>query len=139
MWAHERSHLRHRHHWYLVATEMAVAVVPPLRRLADQVRFATERWADEDAAAALGGDRDLVARAIARAALASVDHQHAVMALAGTGVRERVEAMVDVERSGLAASSGLAVGLIVAATSMIGSGIQLHHLVTLLQHLCIGS
>lgn len=139
MWAHERSHLRHRHHWYLVAAEMAVAVVPPMRHLADQVRFATERWADEDAVVAVHGDRELVARAIARAALATSDHQPAAMALAGTGVRARVRAMVDVEQRSLATSTGLGLGTVVATTSIVGSGIQLHHLVALLQHLCLGS
>ena len=139
MWAHERSHLRHRHHAYLLATELAVAVLPPLRGLADQVRFATERWADEDAASATGGDRSLVARAIARAAIASVDHQRSAMALADTGVGERVRALVDEDRSLLAPITGLAVGSMVIVTSVAGSGIQLHHLVALLQHLCPGS
>ena len=52
---------------------MAVAVVAPLHRLANQVHFAAVRWTDEDAAIEVGGDRQLVAWARARAALASVD------------------------------------------------------------------
>jgi Zn-dependent protease with chaperone function len=57
--AHERAHLHHNHHRYLLAAELAVAVVPVLRPLVVQIRFATERSADESAVAALGGDREL--------------------------------------------------------------------------------
>jgi len=138
MWAHERSHLVHKHHRYLMATEMAVAIVPPLRRLTNQVQFATERWADEDAASQVGGDRILVARAIARAALASVDHRRSAMALADTGVGERVRAMIEVDRSFLAPLLGAAVGVAVMASAVAGSGFQLHHLVAFVAHVCGG-
>lgn len=136
MWAHERSHLAHRHHRYLIATQLAVAVVPPLRRLADQVHFATERWADEDAACEVGGDRTLVARAIARAAIASVDHRAAAMALADTGVGGRVRAMIDVDRRFLAPLIGGTVGVAVMASTLAGSGLQLHHLFAFVAHVC---
>lgn len=139
LWAHERSHLNHKHHRYLIATEMAVAVVPPLRGLADQVHFATERWADEDAAVEVGGDRQLVARAIARAALASVDHGRAAMALADTGVGERVRALVDIDRRFLAPAIGAAVGLVIITSTLAGSGLQLHHLLAFVAHVCGGS
>lgn len=138
LWAHEQSHLNHKHHRYLIATEMAVAVVPPLRRLANQVHFATERWADEDAAIEVGGDRQLVARAIARAALASVDHSRTRMALADTGVGERVRAMVDIDRRFLAPAVGGAVGVVVMSMTLAGSGLQLHHLVAFVAHICGG-
>ena len=136
LWAHERSHLAHRHHRYLMATEIAAAMVPPLGRLARQVQFATERWADEDAAREVGGDRQLVARAIARAALASVDHQRSAMALAETGVGERVQAMVVTPRGYLAPLLGLAVGLIVIGFSIAGLGVQLHHVAGFIDHAC---
>lgn len=136
LWAHERSHLAHRHHRYLVATEIAAAMVPPLRRLARQVQFATERWADEDAAREVGGDRNLVARAIARAALASVDHQRSAMALAETGVGERVRAMVTTPRGYLAPLLGFAAGLLVIGFSVAGLGVQLHHVVAFIDHAC---
>lgn len=139
LWAHERSHLTHNHHRYLMATEMAVAVVPPLRRLVDQVHFATERWADEDAASEVGGDRSLVARAIARAALASVDHQRSAMALADTGVGARVRAMVEVDRRFLAPLFGGGVGIAVMSSTIAGSGLQLHHLLAFVAHVCQGS
>lgn len=136
LWAHERSHLAHHHHRYLIATEMAVALVPPLRRLADQVHLATERWADEDAACAVGGDRTLVARAIARAAIASVDHHRTAMAIADTGVGERVRAMVEVDRRLLAPVIGGCAGLAIMISTLAGSGLQLHHLVALVAHVC---
>ncbi len=139
LWAHERSHLNHKHHRYLLATEMAVAAVPPLRGLAHQVHFATERWADEDAAIEVGGDRQLVARAISRAALASVDHGRTAMAMADTGVGERVRAMIDIDRRYLAPVFGAAVGLVVMTSTLAGSGLQLHHLVAFVAHVCAGS
>jgi len=139
LWAHERSHLAHHHHRYLIASELAAAIVPPLRRLADQVHFATERWADEDAASAVGGDRPLVARAIARAALASVDHQRSAMALADTGVAERVRAMVDGDRPFLAPLVGGSLMVAVMASTLAGSGLQFHHLLAFVAHVCQGS
>jgi Zn-dependent protease with chaperone function len=66
--AHEAAHLRHHHHRYRAATEFAAALNPLLRPAVAAVRFATERWADEDAAQATG-DRTVVATAIARAGL----------------------------------------------------------------------
>lgn len=66
--AHEAAHLRRHHHHYRAATECAAALNPLLRPAAAAVRFATERWADEDAAKAVG-DRAAVARAVARVGL----------------------------------------------------------------------
>jgi Zn-dependent protease with chaperone function len=66
--AHETAHLRHRHHTYRLAAELAAAVNPLLRPLTDAVEFATERWADEVAARTVG-DRTVVARALARCGL----------------------------------------------------------------------
>jgi Zn-dependent protease with chaperone function len=66
--AHETAHLRHHHHTYRLAAELAAAVNPALRPLVDAVEYATERWADE-AAARTVGDRTIVARALARCAL----------------------------------------------------------------------
>lgn len=66
--AHEAAHLRGHHHRYRVATELAAAVNPLLRPTVGAVRFATERWADEDAATSTG-DRAAVARALARVGL----------------------------------------------------------------------
>ena len=72
--AHEDSHLRHRHHAYVQLSDLAAAANPLLRSSARAVHLGVERWADEDAARHTG-DRLLVARALARAALA---RQHSI-------------------------------------------------------------
>ncbi|MEU6238248.1 M56 family metallopeptidase [Kitasatospora sp. NPDC047058] len=68
--AHERAHLDHRHHRYLLATQLAGCVNPFLRPLQHAVAYSAERWADEESARAVG-DRRITARAVARAALVS--------------------------------------------------------------------
>ncbi|MCG6497345.1 M56 family metallopeptidase [Kitasatospora sp. A2-31] len=68
--AHERAHLEHRHHRYLLATQLAGCVNPFLRPLQQAVAYSAERWADEESAQAVG-DRRVTARAVARAALVS--------------------------------------------------------------------
>jgi Zn-dependent protease with chaperone function len=68
--AHERSHIDHRHALFVELTEVAVAACPVLAPVARAVRDGVERWADEDAAAAVG-DRLLAARSLARAAMAA--------------------------------------------------------------------
>ncbi|WP_066950599.1 M56 family metallopeptidase [Streptomyces lushanensis] len=70
LFAHERAHLRGRHHLFLTAVELAAHCHPALRALCEPLRYALERAADEAAAAAVG-DRRLAARAIGRAALAA--------------------------------------------------------------------
>lgn len=67
--AHEMTHLRYRHVWWRLAADLAAAINPMLRPTATAVAHATERWADEAAAVATG-DRRLVARTVARVALA---------------------------------------------------------------------
>jgi Zn-dependent protease with chaperone function len=66
--AHEAAHLHHHHHIYRAAAELAAAVNPLLRPAAAAIRYATERWADEEAAVATR-DRATVAHALARAGL----------------------------------------------------------------------
>lgn len=91
--AHERSHLRRHHHRYVRLTELAVAAMPFLAPLNARLRFAVERWADEDAADEIG-DRALVASAIARAALASQPSPRLGLAMADAGVVDRVQIML---------------------------------------------
>lgn len=66
--AHERAHLAAGHHWHRSAVALAIAANPFLTPLRGAITYATERWADERAAAELG-DRRLTARALARVAL----------------------------------------------------------------------
>lgn len=67
--AHERAYLRHHHHRFRLTAELVAAVNPLLRPLAVAIRYSTERWADEAAAAAVE-DRAVVARALAPPAFA---------------------------------------------------------------------
>ncbi|PKT68421.1 peptidase M48 [Streptomyces populi] len=68
--AHERAHLTHRHAALSTAVSLAAAANPLLVPVRETVAFLLERWADEEAASAVG-DRRTTARALARAALAS--------------------------------------------------------------------
>ncbi|MEU3984254.1 M56 family metallopeptidase [Streptomyces sp. NPDC026672] len=70
LFAHERAHLAARHHRHLLAVHLAARANPFLRPLRTAVLYTAERWADEEAARAVG-DRRTVARAIGRAALLS--------------------------------------------------------------------
>ncbi|MGI5162458.1 M56 family metallopeptidase [Microbispora sp. CA-102843] len=72
--AHERAHLRHRHHLYRTAAAVAAALNPLLASLPRAVEYTTERWADERAAEEVG-DRKVAARAIVKAALAGGGHR----------------------------------------------------------------
>ncbi|MGW2746022.1 M56 family metallopeptidase [Streptomyces sp. NPDC001450] len=67
--AHERAHLRARHHWFVTVAQLAATANPLLRPLARHISYTVERWADEEAALATG-DRRRVARTIGKAALA---------------------------------------------------------------------
>ncbi len=134
--AHERSHLVHGHGRFVHVANLAALTFPPLKRLAAQVRFATERWADEDAADQIG-DRRLVARAVARAALVQAGALPAgAMAMTGTGVPARVEALLSEPRSAGFAYLALAVLALSALTVLASSGVQVHHLAELADHLC---
>ena len=97
--AHERSHLEHRHTLFVQVAAVAATGNPLLRPVATAVREGVERWADEDAARAVG-DRRLTARALARAALASAPsapHSRsmiAALAATGSGVAGRTLALL---------------------------------------------
>lgn len=116
--AHERSHLRRRHHVFVQLTDLAVAANPLLGPVAVAVRHGVERWADEDAAVA-SGDRDLVARAIARAGLArtyDTRARRAGLAVVGGRVADRAQALLTPpRRHRMVVPAALAV-LVVAAT-----------------------
>jgi Zn-dependent protease with chaperone function len=121
--AHERSHRRHGHVWWLVAMDLAVAANPLLARTGRAVTHAVERWADEDAAEQVA-DRRLVARTLARAALlrkqGAAAAAVAVVLAAGGDVPARVRAMLGPRPRGsalaLAAVGMLLVGVLVTVT-----------------------
>jgi len=68
--AHERAHASGLHYLFTTVARLAAAANPLLRPVASAVGYTVERWADERAAA-VTGDRELAARAIAHAALAA--------------------------------------------------------------------
>ncbi|MFE4520086.1 M48 family metalloprotease [Kitasatospora sp. NPDC056783] len=153
LFAHERAHLRGRHHVLSALVDLAAAVHPALARLEPALEFHLERWADEAAAAAVG-DRGLAAAAIARAALAGsagADVNGADVNGAGahgagargsrflsvsTGpVPRRVRALLEPEPAGprgrgpRAAAAGLLAAVVVPALLTLGLPYGLHEYV----------
>jgi Zn-dependent protease with chaperone function len=92
VFAHERSHLAHRHHRLAAGAAAAAAINPLLAGVRGAVAYLIERWADEDAARAVG-DRELTARAVARAALATTEMRSAVLGMNGAAAVLRVRAL----------------------------------------------
>ena len=93
--AHERSHLRHRHHLHQSITRIAAAANPLLRQVPAAVGLACERWADEDAAGTCR--RDTVADALTLAAAGQIRDvvlaDGTVLAAADTEVAARIGAL----------------------------------------------
>jgi Zn-dependent protease with chaperone function len=95
LFAHERAHLKGRHHRFLLAVQLAARANPFLRPLRTAVTYTAERWADEEAAAAVGSRR-VVARAVGKAGLVTRGAPVATLAgFAGAGpVPRRVAALL---------------------------------------------
>ncbi|MEU6537941.1 M56 family metallopeptidase [Streptomyces sp. NPDC047000] len=92
--AHERAHLRGRHHVFQTLWRLTAALNPLLRPVAVAGGYALERWADEEAAEWVG-DRKAVAHAVGRAALASAGATRpAALAVTGGAVPQRVRALL---------------------------------------------
>lgn len=92
--AHERAHLRGRHHLFQSLWRLTAALNPLLRPLAVAGGFVLERWADEEAAQRVG-NRRIVAHAVGRAALASAGASPpAALAATGGEVPQRVRALL---------------------------------------------
>jgi hypothetical protein len=119
--------LRHRHHRLLALSMICTAALPPLRRLDRNLRFAVERWADEEAATAVG-DRRTVARTIARVAVSGTVSS-SIPALSDTGVAARVEALLaDPPGTSRFAGAAMLTTAGVAGSGVSSSMLQLHHL-----------
>ena len=136
---HELSHLRRRHHLYVHAVDLAAAANPALRRVADAVRLGVERWADEDAAAMMAGDRTSAATALATTALTRAALRRGetpapsyrrpvvpVLGVATSHVTHRTQALLapTPDRSALAA--WVAVLLIAMCAATLATTMQLH-------------
>jgi hypothetical protein len=119
--AHEASHLSNRHPLLVLLAEVAAAANPLLRPSVAAVRAGVERWADEDAAAVVG-DRRLVAQALARASLASSRHagsrsRPCALAMTDTSVASRARALL----APTPRPRRLLVGLFLALTVVTGA------------------
>ncbi|GGU96612.1 hypothetical protein GCM10010260_35210 [Streptomyces filipinensis] len=90
--AHERAHLAHRHGPLVTAATLAAAADPLLGPVRTAVGFLVERWADEQAAAAVG-DRRTTARALARAALTAGGAGPCALHFTDRAVTRRVAAL----------------------------------------------
>ncbi|MBM9618796.1 M56 family metallopeptidase [Streptomyces zhihengii] len=135
LFAHERAHLAGRHHRLLLAVQLAARANPFLRPLRTAVTYTAERWADEEAAAAVGSRR-VVARAVGKAALFSAGTPGPALAGFAAGpVPRRVAALLEPAPSarlwppvsttaGLAAW-GAAVGTTASALSSANSAVTL--------------
>jgi hypothetical protein len=134
LFAHERAHLRAGHHWHLALADAAAALNPLLRAPRDTVAFLCERWADERAGAEVG-DRDLAARALARAALAAHSHPaRTAPAFHECGVGQRVNALREPPPSRhvtvILGALGLAAGVLAAEIDATGDFLHLLFRVT---------
>jgi Zn-dependent protease with chaperone function len=120
--AHEASHLAHRHAWWLLAAEVAVAANPMLGPTIRAIGHAVERWADEDAARAVT-DRRLVARTLARTALLIRATPGPAEALAATGgdVPGRVRALLEPPPRPQVVPLAVLAALLVATTVAAGT------------------
>lgn len=130
--AHERAHARYRHDRYLLTAELAAAALPPLRALARRVSYSIERWADE-AAAAVCGDRQLVAITLGKVALRT--NPPTVAGFSGLGVASRMGALLEPPVPNPRRLQLVALWSSLAVTAGF-SVYQLHHLERLLTALC---
>lgn len=136
--AHEHAHVRLHHHRYVRLTRLASRVVPLLYPLEQWVSLTTERWADEEAAAAVG-DRRVVAEALMAAATLQVTG-HGLLFAAGSHLDARLDALLHPPRA-RPTLARLAFGAtwVALGVSMLASVTELHHLVAFVQHICTGN
>lgn len=131
---HERCHLDRGHYRFLRLAGAAAAVVPILAPLARHVRFATEREADEAAASAVG-DRRIVARAIATAALGPTVVPTA-LAAAAYGVSDRITELIHPDRRSWVPAAAVIAALAALLTGLLTTTLQVHHLLAFGLHVC---
>ncbi len=136
VFAHERAHLSQHHDRHLLIASLSTAVVPLLAPLARRLRHATERCADEAAVAAMGGDREVVATAIARAALAASGDTGIVPSFGGGSVPARVGSLLGAEISPVRVALGAASATLTLVVMVGTSSIQLFHFAELVAHVC---
>ena len=91
--AHERAHIKQRHHRYLLAGELAASYVPILRPLANRIRLATELSADQAALRSVHGDRELVVETITTVAALVRPAGAALSSYGGGSIEARLAAL----------------------------------------------
>jgi hypothetical protein len=113
--AHERAHLRHRHHLLAAGVGAAAALNPVLLPVRTVVEFLLERWADEDAAAEVGS-RITAARTVATAACGSPRPRWPEpLRFGDTAAADRVEALLQCGRHTSCTPTVIAVSAAVTA------------------------
>jgi beta-lactamase regulating signal transducer with metallopeptidase domain len=146
--AHEQAHLAGRHHLFTTVAHLAAAANPLLLPIARAVDYTVERWADEHAAA-ITGDRRLVADTIGRVALLATGRPRrvhgAALGIAGPRTRRvslawagpvprRVAALLAPPPSRqLALLAAAAVIVMIAGVSALEAARDLHTLLELAQ------
>ncbi len=122
--AHERAHARHRHDRFKLLALVTTAFIPPIAPVMARLDFYLERWADEEAVDHTGAERRLVARTIAKVALAGPSPRPA-LGIADHGVAARASALLHpVEHPDLI--SRAQTSMIIAAALVLAI-YQLHH------------
>ncbi|MFT4264141.1 MAG: M48 family metalloprotease [Nocardioides sp.] len=91
--AHEKAHLRHRHHWYAQVAILSAKANPLLAPLRDATLLAIERWADQEAVTAVGNPA-VVAEAIGVSALAMASGPATALGAAQSDVVARVRLLL---------------------------------------------
>ncbi len=120
--AHELAHVRGGHQRMLFVGNVvadALGFLPPVRTAFASLRRQLEAAADARAAAAVG-DPKVVARAIAKSALASAPAGASPLA-AGSDICERLDRLAGARRPSPLASAAAAVGAALVATALIVS------------------
>jgi beta-lactamase regulating signal transducer with metallopeptidase domain len=109
-----------------LAAELAAAINPMLRPTTATIAHAVERWADEDAARAVG-DRRLVARTLARAALLqhhpSQTAPSTAVAATGGNVVSRVHALLAPTQTRRTSALAILLALLLA-TAVAAAAVQ---------------
>lgn len=133
---HERTHARHRHDRYVLVADIANALLPVIRPLQHRLLFALERWADEASVSAASGDRNTVARTIARVALAHAPGPAPATGLVGLGVAARVDALSNPRT--LLRPNAWTTAVAIGPVAVLGAAtVQVHHLIPLIVALCV--
>ncbi len=114
--AHERSHLRHRHHRSIFAAEVFTRTAGPLRILPSygaEVRRLVELQADDDAL----GDAGRMTLARALLAMASPEQPFGSLAMAASATGERITRMLRVPQHNRRLTSALVIIAVFAAAT----------------------